>query len=500
MWTLTLRTLEGKPSAYQVNKTRMTIGRREDNDILLAEKMASRVHAELIYDPRGEVLSVRDLGSTNGTYVNRERIHDTHPLKHNDVIRIGSDTIEVSYHITSEPLGARLLGTQPLTREQLLESIDQYAVLLYEVSRRLNTVMDLETALDEVSQLMQRTMGADKCELILAEEFDQLTERGFPTTIARMAINQRSAVIIPSVDAQTDKFGQSAFLMRVRSALCVPVIGGEEVIGLIYMYKTDPQEPPFSQADLQLAVAISHQAALTIQRMQLMQRVQEEQNARRLLQRFVSPAETDYILQGYLSSGQLPELQEMTLTILFADIVDSTGLAERIGPKRFGALLRRYYEDMTQIVFAHHGLVDKYLGDGLMAVFGMTGSIPDPEGRAVQAGIKMLEQVEIINQSEADKIILGIGVNTGVVMAGYVGTAERVELTVLGDTVNVASGLQAVARPNRLVVGPATVASIVGRYTMRRVGAINVKGRIRDIQAYEILRYPAASQAGARDS
>ena len=72
--------------------------------------------------------------------------------------------------------------------------------------------------------------------------------------------------------------------------------------------------------------------------------------------------------------------------------------------------------------------------------------------------------------------------------------AERVELTVLGDTVNVASGLQAVARPNRLVVGPATVASIVGRYTMRRVGAINVKGRLRELQAYEVLRDPLASQ------
>ena len=270
----------------------------------------------------------------------------------------------------------------------------------------------------------------------------------------------------------------------------MPVIAGEEVTGLIYMYKTDPKEPPFSQHDLQLGVAISHQAALTIQRMQLMKRVQEEQNARRLLQRFVSPAETDFILQGYLSSGHLPELQEMTLTILFADIVDSTGMAERIGAQRFGALLRRYYEDMTQIIFAHSGLVDKYMGDGLMAVFGMTGRLPDPEGRAVQAGIKMLKQVEAINQSEQDQITIGIGINTGVVMAGYVGTAERVELTVLGDTVNVASGLQTVARPNRLVVGPATVASIVGRYTMRRVGAINVKGRIRDIQAYEVLRTP----------
>ena len=495
MWSLTLRTPGGKPSIFEVKKTRMTIGRREDNDIVLAEKMASRVHAELTYDPRGELLTVRDLGSTNGTYVNTERLLEPRPLKHNDFIRIGGDLIQVSYHIANEPAGAHIVGTQTLSRELLLESIDQHAVLLYEIARRLNTVLDLDSALSEASELMQVAMGANKCELILAADFDQLARRGFPTTFARMAINQRASVIIPDVESQADKIGQSAFLLRVRSALCVPVMSGEEVIALIYMYKTDPLEPPFNQHDLQLGVAISHQAALTIQRMQLMKRVQEEQNARRLLQRFVSPAETDFILQGYLSSGQLPELQEMTLTILFADIVDSTGLAERIGPQRFGALLQRYYEDMTAIIFAHGGLVDKYLGDGLMAVFGMTGRDTDPEGRAVQTGMEMLAQIEAINLSEQDQITVGIGINTGVVMAGYVGTAERVELTVLGDTVNVASGLQAVARPNRLVVGPATVACIVGRYTMRRVGAINVKGRIRDIQAYEVLREQAPDQA-----
>lgn len=494
MWTLTLRTPGEKPCVFQVKKTRMTLGRREDADILLSEKSASRLHAEITYDPRGEYLSVHDLGSTNGTYVNSERLLEPRLLKHNDLIRIGGDLIQVSYHVTNEPLSAHFLGTQPLTRALLLESIDQHAVLLYEISRRLNTVLDLETALGEVAELMQVAIGADKCELILAQDFDQLTERGFPTTIAHMAINQRASIIIPDVGAQAEKLGHSALLLRVRSALCVPVTSGDEVIALLYVYKTNPQEPPLDQRDLQLGVAISHQAALTIQRMQLLKRVQEEQRARQLLQRFVSPAETNFILQGYLSSGKLPELQEMTLTILFADIVDSTGLAERIGPKRFGALLQRYYEDMTQIVFDHRGLVDKYMGDGMMAVFGMTGMAPDPEGRAVQAGIKMLEQIEIINRSEPDQITIGVGINTGVVMAGYVGTAERVELTVLGDTVNVASGLQAVARPNRLVVGPATVASIVGRYTMRRVGAINVKGRLRELQAYEVLRDPLASQ------
>ena len=442
---------------------------------------------------RGEILKIRDLGSTNGTYVNRERLSEPHLLKHNDVIRIGADLIHVTYQVSTDPLGMRHFGTQPLTRDVLLELIDQHAVLLYEVARRLNTVLDIETALREVSQLMQVSMAADKCEVILAEDFSKLAERGFPTTIAQMAIDQKSAIIIPDVESQQEKFGKSVFLLRVRSALCVPVTSGDLVIALLYMYKTDSKERPFDQRDLQLAVAISHQAALTIQRMKLLERVQEETSMRRLLERFVNPTETEYILSEYASTGQLPELAEHTLTILFADIVDSTGMAERLGPKRFGGLLRRYYEEMTQVVFSYGGLVDKYLGDGLMAVFGMTGKILDPEGRAVQAGLKMLDQIDMINHSGTDQITIGIGINTGVVMAGYVGTDERVELTVLGDVVNVASGLQTVARPNRLVVGPATMAAIIGRYTTRRVGAINVKGRMRELQAYEVLRTEVTS-------
>jgi adenylate cyclase len=488
MWTLTLRTPDGAPRVFTVKRGKTSIGRLDQNDIVLSDVSGSRRHAEIEYDPLGEILTIRDLGSTNGTYVNRERLTGTKRLNHNDVIRIGEDVINVAYHDTAEPIGLRNFGTQPLTREVLLESIDQHAVLLYEVSRRLNTVLDIETALREVASGMQRAMGADKCELILKEDFNRLSDLGFPTSIAKMAIDQRSTIIIPDLSAQGDMVGKSAYLLRIRSALCVPVITGDEILGLIYMYKTDPGARPFEQRDVQLAVAISHQAALTIQRMQLIQQVQEEQQVRQLLQRFVSPLEADFIMQEYIHTGQLPELAERTVTVLFADIADSTGLAERLGPKRFGEILRIYYEDMTNIVFENGGLVDKYLGDGLMAVFGMTEKKPDPEGRAVVAGIRMLEQVEHLNKENQDKIVIGIGINTGPVVAGYVGTMQRVELTVLGDTVNVASGLQGNARPNRLLVGPATVAAIIGRFNMIRVGAITVKGRLRDIQAYEVIR------------
>jgi adenylate cyclase len=343
--------------------------------------------------------------------------------------------------------------------------------------------------LKQVSSLIRRTLGADRCEVITRESFDQLGDLGFPTSIARMAIEQSITIIIP--DAQIENLGESASLYRIRSALCVPIISGEETLGLIYMYKTDPSSRPFDQRDLQLAVAISHQAALTIQRMHLLDQIQQELRIRELLQRFLSPPEAEYILQDYMRTGRLPDLSEYKATILFTDIADSTELAEDLGPKRFGEVLGRFYQEMTDIIFENGGLLDKYLGDGIMSVFGLTDAPGIPEVRAVDAGLRMLEKLEVINQEEGLNIEIGISINTGPVMAGYLGTKQRVELTILGDTVNVASRLQAQARPNRLLVGPATVAGIVGHFNTQRIGAVTVKGRTKPIQVHEVIRNKA---------
>lgn len=487
MWSLTLRSPGGKPKEFMIVKPRTTIGRRADNDIVIVDISASRLHAEIEYQSERDILTIRDLGSMNGTFVNRERLEGSLSLNPKNVIRIGEYIINVNRYQTGVPLGVRS-ATRPLTRDLVLESIDQHAVLVYEIAGKLNNILDIETALKEVSNMMRRALGAERCEVLLTEQFDRLAEMGFPTSIAHLVIENRSAVLIPDLLSEEEQFGKSAFLYRVRSVLCVPVIGGDELLGLIYMYKTDPQEPPFDQKDFQLAVAISHQAALTIQRMKLLDRFQEEQRLRQLLQRFVSPTEVEFILKEYSPSNKLPELGEHTLTVLFADIADSTGMAERLGPKRFGNILATYYQAMTEVIFSHGGMVDKFLGDGIMAIFGMGGDRQDPEGRAVSAGLKMLDVLDELNRGSEEPISLGIGINTGVVVAGYVGTKQQVELTVVGDTVNVAAGLQNMARPNMLFVGPATVAAVVGRFPSHRVGAVVVKGRMRKIQAHEILR------------
>ena len=492
MWIVTIRSPLGEPAEYVLKPGKSTLGRKTDNDVPIPDESASRVHAELIYDQKANTVVVRDLNSTNGTFVNRERITQPRTLTPDDQIRIGQHIITLTKQDTAPKPGGQdsLSGTQPLTRDLLLESLDQHAVLLYEVAGRLNTIIDLETALREVSNLLRVALGADKCEVILSEKFGQLQELGFPTTIARLALDQRSAVVIPDLSAtqQDSGLGKSALLLRIRSVMCTPILSGEEIAGLIYVYKTRPLARPFDQRDLQLAVAISHQAALTIQRTRLLKRIRQEQRIRGLLQRFFAAPDAEVFLQDYLQTGRLPELSEQTLTVLFTDICDSTGLAERLGAWRFSKILSRYYQDMTGAVFEQGGLVNKYLGDGLMGVFGVTRNKPDPEARAVHAALEMLRRLEALSEMEGEKIEVGIGVNTGAAIAGYLGSEDRVEYTVLGDAVNVAQRLQEQARPNRVFIGAATRVALNGNFSFRAVGDVELRGRKQPIETFEVLR------------
>jgi adenylate cyclase len=486
MWILTVRSPGNEPQEYLLKAGKSTVGRKSDNDIPITDESASRLHAEILYNSEANTVVIQDLSSTNGTFVNRERLLQPRTLRVNDEIRIGQHLLSLDFRNTQGKPADRLPGTQPLTRDLLLESLDYHAVLLSEAAERLNTILDLDSALKEVSSLMQRSMGADKCGVILVERFGELEQLGFPVSIARQALEQRSAIFIPDLSNPSDPdLAKSAMLLRLRSALCVPVVIGDEVAALIYVYKTRPLSRPFDRRDVQLAVAIGHQAALTIQRTRLLHNVRKEQQGRELLQRFLAPQEAENMLPNYLQTGKLPELSEKTLTLLFTDIRDSTGLAERLGARRFSEVLSRYYLEMSEVIFDHKGMLHQYIGDGLMTVFGMF-SKSDPEGRAVQAALAMIERLEAVNQAAGEQIEIGIGANTGPTMAGYLEIKDRIEFTVLGDAVHIAQRLERQSR-NRIFIGPDTYQAVAGRFNIQPIGSLELRGRMQSIEAYEVL-------------
>jgi diguanylate cyclase (GGDEF)-like protein len=274
MWILTVRGPTTDVREFVLPAGRFAVGRRPGSDIVLADESASHEHAEFDLDPATHSLLVRDLGTANGTFVNHERITQSKTLASDDQIRIGQHLIRVTHRATVDldaAMGVALI--QPLTRDVLLKSFEQHAVLLLEVSERLNYATTLSSIFEAVSQLMRTALGAEMCHVIQAEQFDRLAEWDIPTVLAQRAIAERSVVAIPNVKTRPDLgLGDGGRLSTISSAICVPVLVGHEVAALVYAYKTSRTDRLLSQEDVHLAVAISHLASLAIQRARMPER------------------------------------------------------------------------------------------------------------------------------------------------------------------------------------------------------------------------------------
>ena len=464
MWQVILRTADLQPHRIELDVGETIIGRAPTNTIVLDDPAASRQHAKILVSEDANRISVIDLNSTNGTYVNSERIHELVELESGDVVRIGQAILTIQLFLTRSVPMAR---SHSYTRELVLESLDQHAILLYEVARKLNLVSNMKDAIDAIIDIYTNAMGVNVCQVILNTDFDELAGKEFNHELAKGAILNRSAEVISA-------------------EMYVPVITGDDVLALIYMKKLSPGTRHFDRRDLMLAIAISYQFSLILQRLQAIEAMHEEESIKRLLMRFFAPVDAESFVKTYKRTSELPRLKEQKVTVMFSDIADSTGMAETLGAVQFASLLGAYYENATEIIFRHNGIV-KYLGDGVLAIFPEKNT-HDTEKRAVLAARELIAQFEHTGSLEAGRrTVIGISINTGKAMMGYVGTKERAEFNVLGDVVNVAFRLQEYARPNKIIVSSSTIAAISNEFEFRRVGAVTLKGRAQNVQAFEVF-------------
>jgi adenylate cyclase len=178
-------------------------------------------------------------------------------------------------------------------------------------------------------------------------------------------------------------------------------------------------------------------------------------------------------------------------TVLFCDIRGFTPLSERMSPEDVVSLLNEFYTLMIETVFKHDGTLDKFLGDAVMAVFGAPIAHPDHAVRAVRTAIAMQQGITALNEARArvgkERIQVGIGVSVGEVVAGTVGSGERMEYTVIGDSVNLASRLEANAKPGRILISGRTYDKVRNLVEVVALGPIKVKGKEEQVDVYELV-------------
>ena len=207
----------------------------------------------------------------------------------------------------------------------------------------------------------------------------------------------------------------------------------------------------------------------------------ERDRVRDLLGKVVSPAIASELLRKKVTLGG----EQREVTVLFSDLRDFTSMSEAAGPEEMLHILNHYFTRMAAIVEKHGGVVDKYVGDALMALFGAPVASADDADHAICAALEMTEALGELNREwklrGLSAIGVGIGINTDVVVAGNMGSEKRLNYTVIGDGVNLASRLEQLTKmpeyAARIIVSRATLAKAKGQYRTRRLGEVAVKGK-----------------------
>jgi adenylate cyclase len=526
------------------------MGRAETNDVVLRDTNVSRRHATLSRGADGN-WHITDRGSANGITVNGLAVPDA-TLRNDDVITAGAYTIRfetndphkmvvrapslppkltqmlrqpvdatrlTSYRpgLTSLAVGAaaaKKSGTAAELEKRLdaAEHENHLLSLLYEVNRALGELMSTDEVIDRVLEFALQIEGVERgcaMQMDAAGNFlparmrykkepqtaDAAAKMMLSQSIIRQVMSEGTPVVVH--DAQSDarfQMSRSVSLAGIHAAMCAPLRSRERIHGLLYVDNLS-QSGVFSKEDLSVFAVIAGQAGLTIEDVRVRQEVAQRILQQSALERFLSPSVAKKICADASNLRVGGEMQEVT--VLFSDIRGFTRMSESLPPDRIVEILNEYFSGMTELLFENHGTLDKYLGDGLMCLFGAPLAQGQDALRAVNTAIGMQHLLEEINrQSGRAPLAIGIGINSGPVVAGYIGAARRLDYTAIGDTVNVASRLTDKAQPSQILVSQSTWKEICGQVPGRELPAMQLKGKAEPVPVFEILWREAKKEPG----
>ena len=298
---------------------------------------------------------------------------------------------------------------------------------------------------------------------------------------------------------------------KARALMIVPLIVDDEVIGSITLRQSHVSRH-WNQSEIELAEAVAAQAAIAVQQAKLYQTTKEqaellqekEQKVRELntyltesvLKRFLPAAIVNKAAKGELSLDLSPEPRR--ITVLFVDLIGCTNLSSQIDAVLLAEILNEYLEAMSKAIFRHGGTVDKFMGDGLMAMFGAPEDLTYPEQskRAISAAKTMFFYLEKLNERWQQKawslgtqlpiIQMRCGIHQGAAIVGMFGGGQRKDYTAVGKVVNIASRLEGAAQPNTILISESVANSLVSNINWGKAQSFKLRGIDKDFRAFTI--------------
>ena len=516
---------------YQISSSTVSIGRAPRNDVVLDDPSVSRRHARLTVLADGTTL-LTDLGSQNGTFVNDQQIHN-HQLCDRDTVNLGR--FQLRYEVADEPpphviiTGSRAAaqitglissetlliippteagGTRPgqgVQDQLLLEKDNKLLRLLLRVGSMLSSVLTQEEIMHQVMELVFQIENVERGFVMLQDEKkafkpavllykdQRLKAEAHDVVLSKALIERVTTERLPLLIhdlAGDERFSASATarLSPTRSAMCAPLVYKDNLFGIFYADCLS-KASAFTKEELEIFSVIAAQAAISFDCARTHEELSRRALERQALERFMSSA----IVEKILAKPDQIRLggENQTVAILFADIRGFTAMSERMEPQKVVELLNEFFSEMTNLVFEHGGTLDKYLGDGIMAIFGAPIPKPDDAVRSVKTAIDMQQALVRLNSRWEARgqrpLEIGIGVHSGPVTAGIIGSPNRMDYTVIGQPVNLASRLCAHAAGGQILVSQSVFQQLQGSAPAKVLDPIRVKGQEAPVEICEVL-------------
>jgi len=519
----------GTPSeqSFELPEGSVTIGRTEESTICVLHKSLSRRHARL--DREGGRIVLVDLSSKNGTFVNEARI-ERQELSAGATFRCGEVTFKLSAGAYAYLPPLEPTQVQSLLTRFSAESIDSLVQrrpdsqagsglkvrssggldhrasdklqVLLKVSQVLSSPGSIESLLERILQLAFQILELDRATVLLVDPAtgklhsrvaqtasgDKPTGPFYSQHIVDYVRTHSVAALF--ADAQMDpRLDTAASVMQqsIRASMCAPLKPRDQVLGVLYVDNVSLANR-FTQEDLEFLTAFANQAAIALENSLLSKRLAEEAVLRNTYLRFFPPATLKKLEQ---SRGAALEVIETDVTILFSDITGFTSLSSTLEPRQVVDLLNAYFPVMADIVFRHEGTLEKYIGDALMAVWGAPFSHPDDADRAVRAAVEMQQALQELNKrwrsQGAPELSIHVGINSGRVAAGNIGSEQYLQYATIGDATNVASRVCGLAEAGEIVLHQRTLDQLRERpWPLHALPPAPVKGKNEPLQVYRL--------------
>ena len=272
------------------------------------------------------------------------------------------------------------------------------------------------------------------------------------------------------------------------ASLIVPMVLRGEVIGFLSL--GDKKSGKFyNREDIDLLRTLAGQGAVAIENARMAEQMKNEEAVRANLARYLSPQIVDQIIKNDVQVNLGGDRKEVT--VLFSDIRNFTSISESMNPDQLVQFLNEYFTEMARIIFDNQGSLDKYIGDAIVAVFGSLIPLENSAEAAVKASIEMMREMVHLNEKWKDQygfnMEMGIGINTGEVFLGNIGSPERMEFTVIGDTVNTASRFSGLAKGRQILATAETRKLLGPKFPVNQLSSTRVKGKSEEVDVFEVL-------------